>query len=256
MIIYTYIYYLFLEMDEQLIARLMEKFDKMDDKFDKMDERFTSFETKLNTPEKKIQVDTPYTNNDFLFPSADLNLKASKRDRESLSRFQDLEERLKQELEDSEVAEKLGDSLGDSRSTMITEVIIKDEDKYSTITLYTVRNAMERVKFIRKNSAGGKRIKLVHMFTKKALNKMLSVQQVLGSIVANEFKSGTALLDASDATIYQLCADCLRPESEEDYWVKLFEEVNKDRFSAEFEVRNFHKKLMKINIMLKPKLFI
>ena len=54
-------------MDDQLVARLMEKFDKMD-------ERFTALETKLNTPEKKIQVDTPYTNNDFLFPSADLNV--------------------------------------------------------------------------------------------------------------------------------------------------------------------------------------
>ena len=45
-------------------------------------------------------------------------------------------------------------------------------------------------------------------------------------------------------TILQLCADVLRPESIDDYWIKLMKEVRINRFEGRFEVRNFHRKMM------------
>ena len=221
---------------EELLAKLIDEMHDMKEKITKLESR--------NSPEQNADPKRKVSSNiepDFSSESVGRKRKPTKRDRESFTKFQDLEERLNEETDDNL---DLGEAFVDSRSTMISEIIIKEEDKYNVITLYTFRNALEKLKFIRKNSAGGARVKLVHMFSKKALNRMISRQEVLGSWVVKQFKSGTSLLDATDGVIYQLCSDCLRPESIDDYWMKLMEEVKIDRFDKEFQVRNFHLKLM------------
>ena len=220
---------------EELLGKLIDEIHGIKEKIEKLENKNSP------VPEKKEKVNL-VIEPDFLSESVGRKRKPTRRDRESFTKFQDLEERLQQE--EANDLEDLGAFSKDSRSTMISEVIIKEEDKYNVITLYTFRNALEKLRFIRKNSAGGSRVKLVHMFSKKALNRMISRQEVLGSWVVKQFKSGTSLLDATDDVIYQLCADCLRPESIDDYWMKLMEEVKIDRFDKEFQVRNFHLKLM------------
>jgi len=151
-------------------------------------------------------------------PMTDIKPKASKRDRESLTKYGDFQEkiRMEEELEQNDQVR-----VAERQSTMVTEVIVKDEEKYSVISLYTVRAANEKLKMIRKNSLGGKRVKLVHLFARKALDRMVHRQLVLDSVLATVYPTGVSLLEANDMTILQLCADVLRPESIDDYWLKL-----------------------------------
>ena len=238
---------------ENLEQQNVKRDERFDEKIDELKNLIMMVAMKIPTKEE------PYIEQSYKFIDEDDKVferpKASKRDRQSIASIFTSDPPYTPASEvkvrkDSKMPQFLKDYKNNvtdtqenaAKSNLVTEILIPESAKFTTVSLKTIKLATEKIQLYRtENPVGAAKLRLAYFFNITAMETIYNKQITLKNNIIDNYENPTRFYACNDDTFLALLCDTVRPVSAEDHLLKLFTVIQPDYIDEEFQLKNFHK---------------
>jgi len=220
----------------------------------KIDEKLEMVLTKMMVSTRKLEKTEEEVYN-FSDDEISTKFKPSRRDRQSIASIftsnppftPASETKVKKDLKMPQFLKDYNKNITDgnenaANSNLVTEILIPESAKYTTVSLKTIKLATEKLQLYRtENPVGASKLRLAYFFNITAMETIYNKQITLKNNILENYENPTRFYACNDDVFLAFLCDTVRPVSAEDHLLKLFTVIQPDYIDEEFQLKNFHK---------------
>ena len=226
-------------------------------RFNNIDDKFDDLKKLIIMGMKSEQKEEEFTDKVFNHSDEDVaaKMKPSKRDRQSIASIFTSnppftpapETKLRKDLKTPQFLKDYVSNITSateikSNSSLVSEILIPESAKFTTISLKTIKLATEKLQLYRtENPIGASKLRLAYFFNITAMETIFNKQITLKNNVMDNFENPTRFYACDDDLFLAFLCDTVRPVSAEDHLLKLFTVIQPDYIDEDFQLKNFHK---------------